>query len=40
MEFAERGLSWALPNVLLGMLIILPMWLVAYLLRPPGARSE
>jgi acetyl-CoA acetyltransferase len=39
-ELAERGLSWALPNLSLGLLIILPMWLLAYLFRPPGARSD
>ena len=39
-ELAERGLSWALPNLSLGLLIILPMWFLAYLFRPPGARSD
>jgi hypothetical protein len=39
-ELAERGLNWALPNLLLGMLVIVPMWLLAYIFRPPGARSE
>jgi hypothetical protein len=38
-ELAERGLHWALPNLLLGMLVIVPMWLVAYIFRPPGTRS-
>jgi hypothetical protein len=40
MELAERGLSWALPNLLLGILVIVPMWFLAFLLRPPGARSD
>ena len=40
MELAERGLSWALPNLLLGMLVIVPMWFLVLLLRPPGARSD
>jgi len=39
-ELAERGLSWALPNLSLGLLIILPMWVLAYLFRPPGVRSD
>jgi len=39
-ELAERGLHWALPNLLLGMLVIVPMWLVAYIFRPPGTRSQ
>jgi len=33
-------LHWALPNLLLGMLVIVPMWLVAYIFRPPGTRSQ
>ena len=39
-ELAERGLSWALPNLTLGLIIIVPMWFLAYLFRPPGARSD
>ena len=39
-ELARRGFAWALPNLLLGMLIIVPVWLVVFLFRPPGARSE
>jgi hypothetical protein len=40
MELFRRGLTWALPNVLLGSLIIVPVWLVVFLFRPPGTRSE
>jgi hypothetical protein len=39
-ELARQGLSWALPNVLLGSMIIVPVWLVVLLFRPPGTRSE
>ena len=39
-ELMRQGLSWALPNLLLGLLIIVPVWLVIFLFRPPGARSE
>ena len=39
-ELAERALTWALPNLSLGLLIILPMWFLAYLFRPRGARSD
>ena len=40
-EYARQGFAWALPNLLLGSLVILPIWFVAYLLRPPGpSRSE
>src|ERR1700746_2301572 len=39
-ELARHGLAWALPNVLLGALIIVPIWFVAYLFRPPGQHSD
>jgi acetyl-CoA acetyltransferase len=40
-EIARRGFSWAWPNVLLGSLVIVPIWFLAYLFRPPGqSRSE
>lgn len=34
-EAAKQGLAWALPNVLLGALIIVPVWFLVYLFRPP-----
>ena len=39
-ELMRQGVAWALPNLLLGLLIIVPVWLVIFLFRPPGARSE
>lgn len=40
-NYARRGISWALPNVLLGALIIVPIWFVIFLFRPPGqSRSD
>ena len=39
-EIARQAFAWALPNVLLGSLIILPIWFVAFLFRPPGTKSE
>jgi putative exporter of polyketide antibiotics len=39
-EMARQGFAWALPNLLLGSIIILPVWFVVFLFRPPGARSE
>lgn len=40
-DYARRGFSWALPNVLLGAMIIIPIWFVIYLFRPPGqSRSD
>jgi len=40
LELAQRGLTWALPNLLLGSLVIVPVWFLFYLFRPPGTRSE
>jgi hypothetical protein len=31
----ERGVTWALPNIVLGSMVIVPIWFVIYLLRPP-----
>jgi hypothetical protein len=39
-ELAQKGISWALPNLLLGSLVIIPLWFVIYLLRPPSTRSD
>jgi hypothetical protein len=40
-DYAKQGFAWALPNVLLGSLVIVPVWFLAYLFRPPGqSRSE
>jgi uncharacterized protein DUF6460 len=37
MELARQGVTWALPNLLLGSLVIVPVWLVVYLFRPPSS---
>ena len=39
-ELARQGFAWALPNVLLGMMIIVPIWFVVYLFRPPGESRD
>ena len=39
-ELARRGLSWAGPNLLVGAMVILPVWFVLYLFRPPGSTSQ
>lgn len=31
----QQGAAWALPNLILGSMVILPIWLVVALLRPP-----
>ncbi len=40
MELARQGVTWALPNLLLGSLVIVPVWFLIFLFRPPGARSD
>jgi hypothetical protein len=40
MELAQRGFTWALPNLLLGAMVIVPVWFLIYLFRPPRARSD
>lgn len=39
-DWARRGFAWALPNLLLGALVILPVWFLVFLFRPPGRSSE
>jgi hypothetical protein len=35
MELLQTGATWALPNIILGSMVIVPIWLVVALLRPP-----
>jgi Domain of unknown function (DUF6460) len=39
-SYAREGFAWAWPNVLLGALVIVPIWFLIYLLRPPGRSSS
>jgi hypothetical protein len=39
-DYARRGVAWALPNVLLGAVVIVPVWFLIYLFRPPGQRRS
>jgi Domain of unknown function (DUF6460) len=39
-ELARAGLAWALPNLLLGALVIVPIWFLFYLFRPPGESRD
>ncbi len=32
-------IDWAVPNMVLGAFIVVPVWFVIYLFRPPGARD-
>ena len=39
-DLAREGLAWALPNLLLGSLVIVPVWFVLFLFRPPGESRD
>jgi uncharacterized membrane protein YdcZ (DUF606 family) len=39
-HMAREGIIWALPNMLLGSLVIVPVWFLAYLMRPPGESPD
>jgi len=34
-QHLEQGMKWAMPNIILGSMVIVPVWLVVYLFRPP-----
>ncbi|MGB7286237.1 MAG: DUF6460 domain-containing protein [Salaquimonas sp.] len=34
-QMIEKGMTWAVPHLILGSLVIVPVWLVVYLFRPP-----
>ena len=38
--YARQGFAWAWPNLLLGALVIVPIWFVVFLFRPPGQSSS
>ena len=35
MSYIDRGFQWALPHIILGSLVTVPIWVVMYILRPP-----
>jgi ABC-type arginine transport system permease subunit len=35
LEWMNTGVDWAVPNILLGSFIIVPVWIIVYLFRPP-----
>ena len=39
-DLARAGLAWALPNLLLGSLVIVPVWFLFYIFRPPGESRD
>ena len=39
-EYVARFIAWAIPNVMLGAVIILPVWFFAYLFLPPRSSDE
>ena len=39
-DLARDAVAWALPNLLLGSLVIVPVWFVLYLFRPPGESRD
>lgn len=34
----SQAFEWALPHFVLGAMVIIPIWLLIYLLRPPGGK--
>ncbi len=39
-DLARTGIAWALPNLMLGALVIVPIWFLLYLFRPPGESRD
>ncbi|RAI39287.1 DUF6460 domain-containing protein [Rhodoplanes roseus] len=39
-QMVRSAVAVVLPNLLLGALIIVPLWALIYILRPPGQSSE
>lgn len=35
LSLLQRGVDWALPHLILGSIVIVPVWLIIYLFRPP-----
>ncbi len=39
-ELTQQAMNWALPNLMLGALVIVPLWFVIFLFRPPRPRDR
>lgn len=35
MQVLREGIDWALPHFILGALVLIPIWLIIFLLKPP-----
>ncbi|MEP0709127.1 DUF6460 domain-containing protein [Parvibaculum sp.] len=38
LTFVREGIGWAIPHFLLGAMVLIPIWLIIFLLKPPGFR--
>lgn len=34
-NYLDRGVSWAVPHVILGAIVTVPVWLIVHMFRPP-----
>ncbi len=39
-EMARQAIAWAWPNMVLGATVILPLWFLIFIVRPPGPSSD
>jgi hypothetical protein len=39
-EWLSLAAAWAVPNLTLGAMVIVPVWFLVYLFRPPRPRSD
>jgi hypothetical protein len=39
-ELTQQAVAWALPNVTLGAMVIVPIWFLAFLFRPPRRSND
>lgn len=39
-DCARQGIAWVWPNVLLGSIVIIPIWFVVFLFVRPGKSSD
>ncbi len=35
LTWLQQGASWAIPHIVLGAMVVLPVWIIIYLFRPP-----